>query len=421
MLDNENLPGVAREDADEAAAQALAAQLATDPRYLRHLARYRPQDHAAFLLAYAQRIVHARRNGPYQLNFSLLDPSTNPGEAAYDWLFHIQQKKFFDLQVRWRAGEISLPGIYYEYQFEKWKQHLHACPWLPPITEAEYELFVDYLASGACRTVGFHPEHQLPVDDWQDYEAMRRHWQARQTGTAPDRHAQPYPEWYAYYDARTGAPAGYPFATHSNQRAEQHLHYRHLGIDHSLAQRWPDGPPPEYRDRRPSPSWPDGLDDTFATDPAERLLPDYDEAFYEFARRFDPGPGTARLRELTQALRRADYYGSSRVAECVHQSLDYLRKAELIWPTNGDDDWRRAIVEAAQHLHRQRLLAALPQAFADYRFRIDTGLQPAPPWSAFHWVPFPRNQEQECAPEADWFEDYLLGRELAGLPRVLEY
>ena len=58
------------------------------------------------------------------------------------WL--IQQKKLFNQQCLWRAEKITLPEVEITADFQYWEEHIKVCSFLEPITEDEFNIFVDY-------------------------------------------------------------------------------------------------------------------------------------------------------------------------------------------------------------------------------------------------------------------------------------
>lgn len=348
-------------------------ELRTDLRYQPYLAGYAPASVEGFIKHYAAHKVNCLRNGPEMVKFRL-HRAIEYQEATYKRLFDIQQKKLFDLQVRWRAGEITLPGVAVCQQFMSWERHVHACPWLLPITRAEYDLYRDYLASPVCQDVGHHPDHSRP-HDWQGYDHMHDDWRRTQPNPPADEpyDSTPYPAWYAYYDARTGAPAGYPFATHPNHKGEREQYYRGLAIAEERAAHGP--PAPYVPDPRP---FYYHFDDTESFEsPPGWYVDKYTQQFEAFARAFDPDPEP--LATYYRAWLRLQNSTYSRYMQLTESSRELLWDAGGPWPVAAHPDWRQGLVAAAQELHRALLLAALPAVFDDYEFRLATGLAPAAP------------------------------------------
>jgi len=393
-------------------------ELRTDPRYQPYLAGYEPASAEAFIKHYAAHKVNCLRKGPDMVKFRL-HQAIEYQEEAYERLFDVQQKKLFDLQVRWRAGEISLPGVAVCQQFMTWETHIHACPWLPPITPAEYALYCDYLASSACQDVGHHPDHPRPYN-WQGYDNMRDDWRRTQPDLPADEFLDctPYPAWYAYYDAHTGAPAGYPFATHPNHKGEREDYYRELALAEKRATEGPSAPyVPD-----PRPFYHDFDAQESFDSPPGWYIDKYAQRFEEFARAFDPDPEPLAAYHRAWLRQQSAHY--SHCLQQTESSRELLWDAKGPWPVAAHADWRQGIVGAAQELHRALLLAALPAVFDDYGFRLATGLAPAAPdqFRAYHDASKPDNDPAEYCAVPDYLKRLILrGRELAGEPRDFNY
>ncbi|WP_046247466.1 hypothetical protein [Hymenobacter terrenus] len=156
-------------------ARLFEAELLAHPAFEEAMAPYFAQSppHVARLYAHAK--AGAYLQGPLLLkragaHFVALR------EAAAQDLWEIQQKKLFDLQCRWRAEHLSLPGVRHTQDFRQWEQYLEYCPWLPPITADEVALYEAYLRS----------DHYVPSRNWswQDYDSFRSTAESGGTTTA---------------------------------------------------------------------------------------------------------------------------------------------------------------------------------------------------------------------------------------------
>ena len=414
---------LARETEMDVVRLATEHTLRTDPRYQPYFAGCTPASVETFIQHYARHKVRCLERGPDMVKFRL-HQVIEYQEEAYERLFDVQRKKLFDLQVRWRAGEITLPDIQTYQQFDAWQREgIHCCPFLPPITRAEYELYRAWLASAACQEFGNSQDDPREESEWQDYNAMRREWTQQQPGAAPATDPwvqyQEYPAWFAYYDAHTGAPTGYPFATHPNRRGERQDYYMALDREARRAAKPPQ--PPTTPDLRPPLMEHHTVPDAFADAP-DRYLTEDEWHFVEFTRRFDADPETLLAYRREMMCMFNDQY--NRVLDLTNQNLELLEDARGPWPVPAHADWRQGILAAAAHLHRELLLAALPAVFDDYEFRIQTSLLPAPPdeYRAYHDDDKPtEDPAEECTIMPYLKKGILRGRKLAGEPRNFNY
>ncbi len=369
-----------------------AHQLRTDPAYQACFAGYEPASVEHFIQYYANHKAHWLQDGPLHLKWRIEGASEFRAEA-YERLWEIQQKKLFDLQERWRAGEIELPGVTIGMQFHGYLERIiHRLDWVPPITAEEVALYRDYLLSDACRDVGHGPDthHHWA---WQDYEDMRA------LALAPDPDAvfdpRPYPDWYRYYDARTGTQ---PFQR-PNRRGEREAFYR-ARADREADELKPSTPPDEH-DARP---WWHQL----ASDEKRDL-------FAEFAQRFDPTPNLLALRAAYDEG--TGKWKNERVTDGLIMNIDLLLKARERLAIDADaDDWRQPLIDLGNQLRKTLLAVALTDVYEEeYLLRRQTGLTLAPP--------DPDRTIRETEPE--WLnevrQEILRGRELNGEPRDFNY
>ncbi len=411
--------------------RATETRLRTDPRCREFFAPYPPEQQEAFIQHYLQRKAHYLTNGPNLVRYRL-HQAIEYQEDAYERLFDIQQKKLFDLQVEWRANRVKLPGIRVHQQFTHWENNIHRCPFLPPITPQEYARYRAYLATEAL-DVGHDIEHGRP-GEFQNYDRMREYWEQRQAGTPePECSGVEYPDWYAYVDRHFQRPTGYPFATEPDVRGERQEFYMALTHQETQAQRAanPPEPPTTPPDPRPAHDAWAARDLTYdrLTDAPDLYLSDddgpFDYRFSEFTRRFHPDAN--HVFALRRAMRRMFSTQYNAVHERIEQSIELLTDTDDRIPIEAHPDWRAAVIVAAAHQHRRLLLKALPTVWAEYEFRIATGLQPAEPDQYRAYRDDDENRPTIYSPDRDETiapyleEDILRGRELAGEPRDWDF
>ena len=110
---------------------------------------------------------------------------------AFKRLEEIQQKKLFDLQCQWRAEKIELEDTLITMDFSYWESTIMNCPFLPPITEEELNLYLQYLQSNN------YEEEQDLFAPWQDYTGIKEAYETENEN-------RNFPEWYDFYNGRKG-------------------------------------------------------------------------------------------------------------------------------------------------------------------------------------------------------------------------
>ena len=124
--------------------EEIKADLLTNPRYAALFASYHPEAVARFAANYARQKFNWQWQGP-QAEYDQAEALTRFSEAAYSRLWDIQRKKLLDLQCRWRAGEIALPGIDCTFDFGALDAAIENCLLLPPITPDELAMYCDFV------------------------------------------------------------------------------------------------------------------------------------------------------------------------------------------------------------------------------------------------------------------------------------
>lgn len=278
-------------------------------------------------------------------------------EKATELLWQIQQKKLFDLQCRWRAGQVSLPGVEVVEDFDYWNDRLHRCPFVPPITAEEFALYQAYAA-----TTDFEEDESCD----QDYDRYK----LEHTGDPGDGGVE-MPEWYQFHNAHTGAGA---LLLLPNTRGERQAHYEKVYQQHRAAriaaQKAAAGeaevsppappPPPAPADTRPPLTWHDWRSD--------QANPD--RAALDFLRRF-ADPSVLQHFKAVASTRfddRAD----------VQEAFDLLLEVRETVTMEPHPDWRQAIQLTAARYRRERTVAALAAVYEEYALREQLGLAHTP-------------------------------------------
>ena len=403
-------------------------ELRTNPDYQPYFAGYTPASVAAFIGAYAQRKARYVLHGPNHMQWSERHAAELHTEA-YQRLWDIQQKKLFDLQCRWRAKDIDLPGVNIYQQFGEWESHPERCGFLPPITPDEVELYRAYLLSPECLDAADHYSDWRP-DNWQNYADAHLTEEPdfdsddfyRDDEPSINNYHPGYLPWYRYHDRHHGADmlalpdlrgerqkhyaTVYLKAGHARQAAEKAAA---AGVPHPAANlpaviaaivADPDAPVPDPaagRDRRTM--W---------------SHYNWDELFDTIAESFDPTPRLKQLREIMDAgLDHRDNDNDE-----VSTAFEVLMEAEELVPLEaGTDDWRDALVAAATDLRKRGLAEALTTVYEQYCQRLALDLRPTPP-AEHEGMSREDYEEHVLQVQRDWV---LGGRALCGEPQDFNY
>ncbi|MBF9222354.1 hypothetical protein [Hymenobacter ruricola] len=324
-------------------------------------------------------------------------------EAAAHALWEIQQKKLFDLQCRWRAEQITLPGVRHTQEFRQWENYIEYCPWLPPVTADEVALYEAYL-----RSDDYEPERNWA---WQNYEAFRRTAEGGEDDAeATDNADEGYqaaerraysvpPAWYGFHDAATGG--GSPLAL-PDVRGEKEAYY--IGLTEA--------------DKAEKLAAQRARGDMAASLPWHPLILNHDD-FAAYFRQFeDPA-------ELPRLLRwyEADRADGERRRGYLFDAINWMERAlehqAAPWPIAAHADWRHAVIAAGKRAWGHQLADVLAEVWQEQEQNRALGLSVTGPKVYGDRKPF---EELNWAEEETYQPKFILrGRELAGEPRDFNF
>ena len=166
-----------------------------NPKYKDYFKQYDPDTVVDFAFGYAKHKINLVNMAKYYANSS--------GETSEEYIDRINaeevfemilQKKLFNMQVLWRAGNITIPEIEIGYDFEVWGDKIWECPFLEQVTRAEVETMKQFLLDD-----NYSDSTPWFLHGWQSYhELMEKNGE-------DDREFMP--EWYQFYDGRMGTGA----------------------------------------------------------------------------------------------------------------------------------------------------------------------------------------------------------------------
>lgn len=371
----------------------IKQDLLTNPRYAALFAPYHPEAVARFAANYASKKFDWQWQGP-KAEFDQTEALSQASEAAYSRLWDIQRKKLFDLQCRWRAGQLTRPGLDCTFDFNIYDATIENCPVLDAITPDELAMYCDFVRQAtdfdddvldAYRTCdGCEPR------DWQDYDGLRQHAQEEDANLPDDqRQADDPPAWYEFHTGRTGLGHLLRLPDLRGPREKPYIQAYYAGRQAESAAR-PTPPPPA--DARP----------TYLTTAQEEALE------HALLHQFE----TPKLRRqhaayLTQQAQEA-------ADAQVEADFDYLKALgpDAAVSLEAAPDWRTALRRAVVETRRQLLLTHLPQVFEAYQLRQAQGISHPqarePQWRDKSWGQHMR-------------ESLLDGRALLGQPRDFNF
>jgi hypothetical protein len=354
--------------------------LLTNSRYDAFFAQHHPKLRESFARSYAQhRQLWTDYGDMYErmLQGRLTEFETEATERLLD----IQRKKLFDLQCRWRAEQVTLPGVVVSWDFNALNRNVQNCTLIPPITEDELALYLAFLAQ-ADYEADLHRRHFA----WQDYDLIR------QSVTEDDPDSTWFdgevPEWYHFHNQHTGHEALLRLPNLRGEKEERYLAVWRADGQATRETAQESAPPAPAPDPRPT-----------------HLYGEEERAWEnEFVRQFEP----------TQLRRQRDaYVEANPIAKYEDEELERVLEAlnalnEPV-PMEAHADWRQAILQGYYSFRLRKLQTMLPVVYQAYCQRQEWGIS------------YPNEEYNDYGLANALREGLLKGRELLGEPRNFDF
>lgn len=359
------------------------ARLAADPRVQQWLKQFHG-DSARLLAWYAEEKASHLVHGPGWLEAEQ-ERAAGAYQEAYERFWQIQQKKLFNLQCQWRAGQVEVPGVTDGREFEAWGKRIHRCPVLEPVTAEEVALYQRYLHSEDCHDL---EPGLIGTTGWQHYREFRQWWLLEDRGSGspghdmiragiPDDLASPlgdlfnmfyrYPDWYAYFDLYQGTASllRLPDLRGPASEREDDEDGEAEPADALVAVL----PAPEPV---PAPAAPPAAEIVAEDGPAAAelaYLSPYDLPLTEtLIKRFESPELLRFMRAMEHDEKEPD------LTDQVRETYNYLADIYEPVPIEAGPDWRQCLIDAYVNYQRRVVSAALEAVYDDYCLREQAGI-----------------------------------------------
>jgi hypothetical protein len=299
-----------------------------------YFASYRPDSIESFIKTYVTRKMHLLQcyefySGEYhEKEISEL----NYQRKAEEMLQLILQKKLFNMQLRWRAGQLVIDEIDIAYDFEFWTKHIFACTFVPTITSHELELMKEYL-------LRFDEDDE--VDDhytrWQDYDSLT---QKDEFGDMED-----MPDWYDFYDSRMGTRMLLLLPNHKGKMEDFYL-------DFSRKPAGAVNPPVNTPEPLP-------------------YLYGWGTDIFGFAEHFEKDKYFSALFKYYKYYEGKDHRRPN--FDDLKQTIQYLLTADRPVYMKSHLTWDKALMAAAKEYRNTKIVEALDFAFEEYLMMKELG------------------------------------------------
>ena len=311
--------------------------LMSNPKYDNYFAPYNRSSVKVFKESLAREMANLELNGNMYIE-QIEETESEYADTARKKLWEIQQRKLFDLQCRWRADLIKIPGIDISLEFDFWAGNIQHCPFIPPITQEEADRYLQYLISTDHEDIFDYYRH---FSDWQDYSDLKQYYFNIDDDNVPEA-----PSWYEYYESVTGLSSLYLLPDIRGEKEE-----KYLAVSREHRQKL-DG-----NKHRTS---------TFDSRPNYELYDDV--GLIKFLKKFE----NFKTYYAFECHRKwQDINGYDELEEAV----TLLKSADRDIYFDSSKKWRDSLLAAANNYFKQKVIEAFPGVFKNYTFMIENGLQ----------------------------------------------
>jgi len=287
----------------------------------------------------------------------------------------ILQKKLFNMQVLWRAENLTIPEVEIIYDFECWSERIMDCPFIEDVTPGELSVMKQFLMDS-----NFSDGTNWWFHSWQDYEEL-----IQQNN---DGHCEYMPEWYDFYDGRMGTGA---LLLLPDKRGPKESAY--------ISKFW------EWKNNQPR-----QVPEPYT--PVLQPLHPTENAFSEFINSYENDYFNLILQQTQEEKKFPEE--TFDVSE-IWSAIAEFRKSKTPIYLNGGMEWHEAILTAARKMKNAKIANRLDGVYEDYIMKRQLqGLHIGDTKNGFV------NKLKDNS-RAETLERILKGRELSGEPSDLNF
>ena len=320
--------------------------LRTNPRYEPLLNTIKDDDVEKFIRNYAKDKYELFEN--FERTKSNYDyRQTQHFNWAEEFFEAILNKKLFNLQCLWRAGQIDLPYVKLTDDFDYFEENVHECPFIEPLTEHDVELAITYI-----KEQRWWDENEY--DDWQDYSTFKTHVLREETEDDYEpRYGRDYPYIYDYFDTyqNTGHLIKLP-----DVRSERERYYYKIGIHERIRER------NQQRIERGEPE--PNTEGPFVYKSSHNYL--FDPQRREIVEDYEDD----QIKEAYM-MKDTQYDSNRNTSDEVKEAIDFLSNAIGSVPMLADDNWQTALFRSVRHYKNCKIAEHLPYIYDTYLMAFD--------------------------------------------------
>ena len=334
----------------------------------------------SFMLHYASRKAQLAESYKYYINETYHNKELKYREETEIVFNLILQKKLWNIQLQWRAGQINIKEIRTSWDFGFWNQHITSCPFLPMVTESEIEIMKQYLNN---------PSYNYKSNSWiynlQDYDELMMKDEEGDLSSMP--------EWYDYYDLHMGTSV---LLLLPDLRRVKEEYYESSGRNYFHEE-----------------SKKEAVVPSVYVSPPPHIFSSIEEMF-KFAKAYEKDRHFIELFSIMNDLNKSEESFSDIDDYEIDSAIDLLKEAEIAIPITAHSDWREAIIQCSQQYMSSIIAKEIDVVYEEYKLFSEIGLS--------------KNNDAEILQEFE--NDCILqlikrfifkGRELCGEPQDFDY
>lgn len=286
----------------------------------------------------------------------------------------VLQKKLFNLQLQWRAGQIKLEGIQIADDFHSYGSDVFNCPFVEPITERELEVLKLYM-----KTTNFSANFGMfgASAEWQDYRQIMK---KDERGDLAD-----MPDFFEFYDGQMGTFYLLNLPDVRSPMEERYLDFYREEIKRNQM---------ENQEKVEKENVP----------PPKKYFSPFDEAVERRIFSVTENEGFWQLMEAQKKQQQSNIDRSD-ITELI-QELDEISDEEIRLP--GHLTWEEGLAWALENYRLRKAAEVLDLAYEKYQMKAELRL-------------FDETEIQKHKDRSPYRVALLKGRQLAGEPDNLDF
>jgi len=266
-------------------------------------------------------------------------------DEALNCLKQIQAKKMFDLRCQWGANLIKLEGVDITWDFMEWQEDIFNCPFLTPITQAEFDLFYQFATSN-----NFEYKDEEGIDFFEiiNGDVSR---------------PKNLSEWYIFHNTYTDSGK---YLNLPDLRKEKERYYIKLCQKHK-------NPPSQNQNNEEK--------EDKETKKAIELpyLRGYVFKDVEnFVKLFEDDKSKKSFYNFENYMQSLDHKPGTNdkyLTERAEEILEELTSVNVTLPIEANDDWRVGIINLWNKYQKDKVMAVLPLVYEEYCFKVENKIQ----------------------------------------------